>query len=50
MLTIAASGSPFDAAFGLPLHPLAVHVPVVLLRQKSSGRTAYFCRSEPSPC
>ncbi|GAA1425210.1 cytochrome b5-like heme/steroid binding domain-containing protein [Agrococcus citreus] len=31
MLTIAASGSPFDAAFGLPLHPLAVHVPVVLL-------------------
>ncbi len=31
MLTFAASGSPFDAAFGLPLHPLAVHVPVVLL-------------------
>lgn len=31
MLTFAASGSPFDVAFGLPLHPLAVHVPVVLL-------------------
>lgn len=31
MLTIALSGSPFDVAFGLPLHPLAVHVPVVLL-------------------
>lgn len=31
MHTLAASGSPFDAAFDLPLHPLAVHVPVVLL-------------------
>ncbi len=31
MLALADSGSPFDLAFGLPLHPLAVHVPVVLL-------------------
>ncbi len=31
MLPLAASGNPFDAQFGLPLHPLAVHVPVVLL-------------------
>jgi uncharacterized membrane protein YidH (DUF202 family) len=30
-MTIAASGNPFDVAFGLPLHPLAVHAPVVLL-------------------
>ncbi len=30
-MTIAASGNPFDTAFDLPLHPLAVHVPVVLL-------------------
>lgn len=27
----ATESSPFDLAFGLPLHPLAVHVPVVLL-------------------
>ena len=31
MLPPAASNGPFDLAFGLPLHPLAVHVPVVLL-------------------
>ncbi|MET4099297.1 putative membrane protein/predicted heme/steroid binding protein [Agrococcus sp. UYP10] len=31
MLPPAASSGPFDLAFGLPLHPLAVHVPVVLL-------------------
>ncbi|SDR86033.1 cytochrome b5-like heme/steroid binding domain-containing protein [Agrococcus carbonis] len=31
MHPLAASASPFDLAFGLPLHPLAVHVPVVLL-------------------
>lgn len=31
MLPLAASASPFDLAFGLPLHPLAVHLPVVLL-------------------
>lgn len=31
MLPLAASGNPFDVQFGLPLHPLAVHVPVVLL-------------------
>lgn len=31
MHPLAASESPFDLAFGLPLHPLAVHVPVVLL-------------------
>lgn len=31
MLSLAASASPFDLAFGLPLHPLAVHLPVVLL-------------------
>lgn len=28
---LPATGNPFDLAFGLPLHPLAVHVPVVLL-------------------
>lgn len=27
----AESASPFDLAFGLPLHPLAVHAPLVLL-------------------
>ncbi|GEK79498.1 cytochrome b5-like heme/steroid binding domain-containing protein [Agrococcus baldri] len=31
MPPLAGSASPFDLAFGLPLHPLAVHVPVVLL-------------------
>lgn len=31
MHPLAASGSPFDLFAGLPLHPLAVHVPVVLL-------------------
>ncbi|MFA4840300.1 MAG: cytochrome b5 domain-containing protein [Agrococcus sp.] len=31
MLPLAVSGNPFDVQFGLPLHPLAVHVPVVLL-------------------
>lgn len=31
MRPLAASASPFDLVFGLPLHPLAVHVPVVLL-------------------
>lgn len=31
MLSLAAPASPFDLAFGLPLHPLAVHIPVVLL-------------------
>lgn len=31
MLTLADPAGPFDLAFGLPLHPLAVHVPVVLL-------------------
>jgi len=31
MLPLAAPGNPFDLSFGLPLHPLAVHVPVVLL-------------------
>jgi uncharacterized membrane protein len=31
MLALAASGNPFDVQFGLPLHPLTVHVPVVLL-------------------
>lgn len=31
MLLLADPTSPFDLAFGLPLHPLAVHVPVVLL-------------------
>ncbi|MCH1882216.1 cytochrome b5 domain-containing protein [Agrococcus sp. ARC_14] len=31
MLLLADPASPFDLAFGLPLHPLAVHVPVVLL-------------------
>ncbi|WP_405219859.1 cytochrome b5-like heme/steroid binding domain-containing protein [Agrococcus sp. Ld7] len=31
MLPLADPASPFDLAFGLPLHPLAVHVPVVLL-------------------
>ena len=31
MLSLAVSASPFDLAFGLPLHPLAVHLPVVLL-------------------
>lgn len=28
---LPATGSPFDVAFGLPLHPLAVHLPVVML-------------------
>ncbi|WP_347756059.1 cytochrome b5-like heme/steroid binding domain-containing protein [Agrococcus sp. ProA11] len=31
MLSTAATANPFDLAFGLPLHPLAVHIPVVLL-------------------
>ncbi|MCR8670388.1 cytochrome b5-like heme/steroid binding domain-containing protein [Agrococcus sp. HG114] len=31
MLPRAATGNPFDLFAGLPLHPLAVHVPVVLL-------------------
>lgn len=31
MHPLAASASPFDLFAGLPLHPLAVHVPVVLL-------------------
>lgn len=31
MLSLAGSTGPFDLAFGLPLHALAVHVPVVLL-------------------
>lgn len=31
MLAPATSSGPFDLAFGLPLHPLTVHVPVVLL-------------------
>lgn len=31
MHPLADPASPFDLAFGLPLHPLAVHVPVVLL-------------------
>jgi uncharacterized membrane protein/predicted heme/steroid binding protein len=31
MHPLGGSESPFDLAFGLPLHPLAVHVPVVLL-------------------
>lgn len=31
MHPLADSASPFGLAFGLPLHPLAVHVPVVLL-------------------
>ncbi|SFS06644.1 Cytochrome b5-like Heme/Steroid binding domain-containing protein [Agrococcus baldri] len=31
MHPLGGSDSPFDLAFGLPLHPLAVHVPVVLL-------------------
>ena len=31
MHPLAATGRPFDLFAGLPLHPLAVHVPVVLL-------------------
>lgn len=31
MLSLADPAGPFDLAFGLPLHPLAVHIPVVLL-------------------
>ncbi|WP_306232482.1 cytochrome b5-like heme/steroid binding domain-containing protein [Agrococcus beijingensis] len=37
MLPIAATGNPFDLFAGLPLHPLAVHVPVVLLPLGAMG-------------
>lgn len=40
MHPLAATGSPFDLFAGLPLHPLAVHVPVVLLPLGALGLLA----------